>query len=260
LKVAEDLQIECIDFDAKLLDIFAEILAVLQLSNLGASDFIPLLTKVNLSKSPSQPDFRCQLAGQSAAVEVKNLRQHRFAEAVMLEAYLDASVRSGVKPRFALVMLPCDRGALGRNDGGEKEIRKLIARISDYRPNENHTVELPGGKIIHFRLEEGGDSRDESAITLDDFVEDQLLTSEFLEKITRDTTKALKQLDAPSVQDVERRIVALRWDVPFYSMLRSNRIYKLLHAHLDPILSAHERRAEVLVFTDFGIEFETVRR
>jgi hypothetical protein len=255
LKVAEDLQIKCRDFDNNLLGILAEIFAVLRLADHGASDFIALLRQPH----KKMPDFRCLLGGQSAAVEVKNLRQHRFAEAVMLEAYHDSTVMNGVNPRFALVMLPCNRDALGRNGEGEEEVRGLVARINQYRPQVDHTVELPGGKVVRFRLEEGGDSRDESDITLDDLHNDELLKPEFRGKIKRIAAEALEQLQSASVQDVERRIIALRWELPFYDMLRSPGIAELLRADLEPVLVAGDKPVEVLIFSDFGIECDTVR-
>jgi hypothetical protein len=260
-KAAEDLQIQCRDFDRNLLDVLAEILAVVRLTALGASDFTALLARTapERPRDNSTPDFTCILGGRKAVVEVKNLREHRFAEKVMLEAYLDASVRSGMKPRFALVMLPCDRDALGRNDEGEEEIRNLVATIDEFEPRVDHTVQLPTGRVVRFRLEEGGDSRDESAITLDDLRKDEILGAEIRHKIQRTARGALKRLHSDSVHNVERRVLALRWELPFYDMLRPSGIAELLRSDLESVLALGDNPIEVLIFSDFGVELNTVR-
>lgn len=261
-KAAEDIQIQCRDFDCNLLNVFAEILAVLELSHLGAGSFTALLTRRGSHPAGMRtPDFRCLFGDTRAAVEVKTIHEHRFAERVMLEAYLDSFVRNGLKPPFALVMLPCDRRALGRNYEGEEEVRDLVARITDgeFEPQVNQTVKLPNGGVVRFRLDESGDSRDESGITLEDLLRSEILGPAIRQKIQQTAAEALKQLHADSVNDVERRILAMRWELPFYDMLRPTGIAEVLRSDLEPMLVSGDKPVEVLIFSDFGIELSTVR-
>jgi hypothetical protein len=72
-KLADELKVDCPDFDAALFDSYAEIGAVPKLRMLGFDSF-EVLVRPGGSKSPKTADLKARRHGEPAALEVKNLR------------------------------------------------------------------------------------------------------------------------------------------------------------------------------------------
>ncbi len=139
-KVTEDLrnEVKIADFDQKLFDSFAEVLAVLQMSKHGASDFKAQLR----SNVPNVrvPDFVCTIRGDDAALEVKNLRSYRYIENEVLELFEDAKLKNIVDPERALVALRSDHGLL--EDQEIDELRRLVQSSSGCPFDTDQNVSL----------------------------------------------------------------------------------------------------------------------
>ena len=246
IKIAGDLNIDAYDFSAKLLDAFAEIASVVHLSRQGAAAFRP----IPCSPLLKTPDFICQWAGIETAVEVKNLRAHDFIEKVMLDLYLDAGLKSGHELKRSLVMQRSDRGWLSKDD--VVELRALGQRLSECAAGHVHRGTLRSGKAFAFRLEEGGDSRAEDAITVEDLARDDAFRDGLLKKVTRVTTEALDQLLSPSVKHAGRRVVAMRWDIPWYGILQPADLPEAVRQAISLALSGAPQPVEAIFFNDFS--------
>jgi hypothetical protein len=244
-KVAEDLQIDSSDFTAKLMDVFAEIAAAVHLSRQGAVRFQPIPRS-----ALKTPDFVCEWGGVETAVEVKNLRAHDFIEEVMLDLYLDAGLKSGDKPQRTLVMQRSDRGWLSKNEIAE--LRELVQRLPEHAVGQVHAGTLHSGKALAFRLEQEGDSRSEDAISVNDLERDLAFREGFVKKVTRVATDALDQLLSASVARVDRRVVAMRWDIPWYALLQPADLPDTVRGAIASALSGTPHPIEALFFHDFG--------
>ena len=145
-KVSADLKITEYDFDAEIFDVFAEICAAVRLGQKGAVDFEPLKPAGN----QETPDFICQFGGKRTAVEVKNLRVHRFPEKVMLDHYLDIALKRGISHPLTLVLRKSTRESLGRTEHSENDLRDLVERLMEFQPNVDHEITLRGGAVVRF--------------------------------------------------------------------------------------------------------------
>ena len=253
-KVIADLRINDYDFSMQLLDVFAEICSVLRLSAIGASAFEALLPVAG----HKCPDFVCLLGGKRTAVEVKNLRAHRFAEQVMLDHYYDTALKRGVSHPFTLVLQKSTRTSLGRDRYSEAELRDIVNRLLDFEPDVDHELLLANAGVVRFRLEREGDARAVDALTIADLQEDETLAPEIREKILRRAKESIPQLYSSVVADVQTRVLAMRWDLPWYQMLRPAGISKILRADLAALWANCGVQVEVLIFSDAGVELNTV--
>jgi hypothetical protein len=251
-KVSADLKIAEYDFDAEIFDVFAEICAAVHLGQKGANEFEPL----KAAGTQETPDFLCQFGGKRTAVEVKNLRVHRFPEKVMLDHYQDIALKRGISHPLTLVLHKSTRESLGRTEHSENDLRDVVERLMDFEPNVDHEITLPAGAVVRFRLEEGGDPRAEEAITLDQ--ESIIIAAAMLEKIRRIVRKGLAQLYSDGFGPVERRVLAVRWELPFYDMLRPAGLGRVLKEDLGGVMRESARTAEILIFSDHSTELDTV--
>jgi hypothetical protein len=253
-KVRADLHINEYDFCAEVLDVFAEICSVLRLSALGASDF-----EVKLPIPGHRcPDFVCLLGGKRTAVEVKNLRVHRFAEKVMLDHYYDTALKRGVAHPHALVLHKSTRTSLGRDENSETELRDIVDRLLDFEADVDHELPLASGAVVRFRLERGGDARAVEAVTITDIEAGDILAPEIRGKILRRAKESIPQLYSSVVADVQRRVLAMRWDLPWYDMLRPAGVSEILRADFDGLWASCDCQVEVLIFTDASVELNTI--
>ena len=126
----------------------------------------------------------------------------------------------------------------------------------EFKPNIDHEITLRGGAVVRFRLEEGGDPRAVEAITLDE--ESTVIAPAMLEKIRRIVRKGLAQLYSEGFGTVERRVLAVRWELPFYDMLRPAGLDLVLQEDLGRFMQELGRTAEILIFSDHSIELNTV--
>jgi hypothetical protein len=77
-------------------------------------------------------------------------------------------------------------------------------------------------------------------------------------KIRQKAEDGLKQLHAAELDMVERRVLGIRWELPYYEMLRPVGVAEVLHADMEQLMEESRRRAEILIFTDHSIEMDTV--
>lgn len=252
IKLQSDLRIAVYDFSAQILDVFAEVLAVLNLASLGASAFQVWLPVADVKT----PDFTCILGGKRTAIEVKNLRVHRFAENVMLNHYYDIALKRDIKPPLTLVLHRSTRESLGRDEHCEAELREVVERLIDFRPDVDHEIELLSGAIVRFRLEKGGHPRAVETSRHDADVD--IVSREIRTKILRVAKEALPQLFSDRVGSAERRVIAMRWELPWYDIQRPEGVSEVLQTDFETLWADCGCRAEVLIFTDFSIELNTL--
>jgi len=245
VKIAEDLQLATYDFSGKLLDAFAEVLAVLQLAKLGASQF-EMVARIVDQKTP---DFLCLFNGCRTAVEVKNLRSHDFAEKVMLDLFLDAQLKAGKEAALQLVTHRSDRSWLKRNE--IREMATLVERLPTFAPDVTHRVSLSTGVAVVFHLQRGGNAHSEDAISLDDLRSDYSLREGLSAKVRRTAAAAVPQLFSSALTNIEQRLLAMRWDIPWYGLPFPEDLADTVRAALDREFQGCAGAVQKLIFTDF---------
>jgi hypothetical protein len=252
LKVARDINIHAHDFDNQLFNAFAEILAVNRLICFGCTHWRPLLPLGDQKMF----DFACMTAGESTAVEVKNLRVHRFAEDVALRLHADRQLKQMPGSEYTLVLLRSSRQSLGRDDrAGESRITDILTRASTMARSTVHEEPISQNIRLRFRVENDGESR------IEDYVDEQDLLSEPItdamrNKIGRVTDDAYLQLFSPAAEPFKRRILALRWDVPSYEFLRPPAIAQVLEADFKALFDRKAKSFGVYVFSDYRTEYD----
>ena len=91
-KLADELKVDCPDFDAALFDWYAEIGAVPKLGTRGFDSF-EVLVRPGGSKSPKTADLKARRHGEVAAFEVKNLRAHECVETYLPKLFEDLRLK-----------------------------------------------------------------------------------------------------------------------------------------------------------------------
>ena len=256
-KLRRDITTETHDFDNKLMETFVEVRAVVHLAALGRSRFQALIPPTERDK---RPDFLFTTEGGEAALEVKNLRVHRHAEDLMLRLHEDEQLKEEPTSEYVLVVLRSARESLGREDqSGEQEIRTLLRQAAKFERQVVHERWLTSRVSVRFRIEDLGESRVEDDVSLED-LQSEAITKPMLKKILRVAKdEAVPQLFSAAVEHVKFRFLAFRWDLPHYEIMRSASLSTVLETAFEELYLEIGKRFGVLVFSDYGIEWDALR-
>lgn len=208
MRAKEILNPAAADFDAKLDDLVAEMVAVVYLSGLGYSkfDFCP-------SGAVVMPDLHAFKDGKDAFIEVKNLREPPSLTLVAFSRWHANRARNA--EAFAFEVMLEYRGIDPDLNREQKEVlERLIDKLPGRMRPDHFSATLPGGIEIAFSLRNGhgvmmthgpggplGPVRIRSS---------QNLT----QKLMAPAGKALSQLYGPAVPLDANRVIILRWKVP----------------------------------------------
>jgi hypothetical protein len=198
------------EFDAKLDDFVAELIAIWQLGREGAGEFHFLDTTEQKS-----PDLRAERGGQQLYVEVKNLREPDSIELAAFRRWHANQTRDPESFRFDVEI---DYGAEpGNLTAPQREALDAAVDGLSARPRpSSFIVTLPGGLPVTFNTTDGPGimSSGGPGVLLDDkYYADnaQRLILKSIEQIR----KALSQLYNSSIPDEAIKVLFLRWKVPW---------------------------------------------
>lgn len=231
IRVREILNPGAADFDGKLDDLVAEMVAVVYLSDLGYSnfDFCPPGTV-------AMPDLRAVKDGKDAFIEVKNLREPPSLTIVAFSRWhgnqahdperfgFDVSIEfGGIEPELS------------------REQREAIERVIDQLPSRVRPAQfdetLPGGLVVTITLTDGkgammthgpGGALDPVRIRSAQSV---------VYKLMAPAAKALSQLYSSSVPAEVHRVMVLRWKVPDDVWLVEEEVRRQVGAAIQKFLS-----------------------
>jgi hypothetical protein len=96
------------------------------------------------------------------------------------------------------------------------------------------------------------------ALTIADIHAGGTLAPEIREKILRRAKESIPQLFSSVIADVQRRVLAMRWDLPWYDVLRPADVSEILRADFDELWTSSGCQVDVLIFTDLSVELNTI--
>jgi hypothetical protein len=196
------------DFDEKLDDLVAEMVAVVYLSTQGFSQL-----RFCLPGELATPDLRAVKCGQDAFIEVKNLREP-LSLAIIAFSRWHAN-RAADPDRFSFEAIVEYEGIEPELNPQQREaLERLVDRLPDRQRPVRFTETLPGGLEITLSLRDGhgvmmthgpGGALDPVRIRS---------SQSLVYKIMAPAAKALLQLYNPRVPAGALRVMLLRWKVP----------------------------------------------
>lgn len=167
-KLADELKVDCPDFDAALFDSYAEIGAVPKLRTLGFDSF-EVLVRPGGSRSRKTADLKARRNGEPAALEVKNLRAHECVETYLPKLFEDLRLKGQDMSGLRLVVQRSSRDTLDEQQ--KQALRKIVEAIRDYPRNENISVELSERTTARSRVVDGsGDAMCSDGILLSELI------------------------------------------------------------------------------------------
>jgi hypothetical protein len=198
------------EFDVKLDDFVAELIAIWDLGRGGAGQFHFLDTTDQKS-----PDLMAERGGQQLYVEVKNLREPDSIELTAFRRWHANQTRDPEGFRFDVEI---DYGAEpGNLTAAQREVLENAVNGLPARPKpSSFTVSLPGGLPVTFNIKHGSGriwSFGGAGVLLDDkYYADnaQRLILKSIEQIRR----ALSQLYNSAIPEEATKVLFLRWKVP----------------------------------------------
>jgi hypothetical protein len=232
------------EFDAKLDDFVAELIAIWDLGRGGAGQFHFLPTE----PKQKSPDLRAERGGQQLYVEVKNLREPDSLEQTASRIWYANQTRDPESFRFDVEIdygaEPSDLTAVQR-ESLEIAINGLPARP---KPS-SFTLSLPGGLPVTFITKQGSGriwSSGGTGVLLDDkYYADnaQRLILKSIEQIR----KALSQLYNSAIPEKATKVLFLRWKVPWDLAVGPNGIRDIVRTELQNFLGRFFPRLELRI-------------
>jgi hypothetical protein len=257
-KLADELPVDCNDFDAALFDSYAEIGAVPKLRTLDFDSFEVLL-RPGGSKSPKTADLRARRQGESAALEIKNLRAHECVETYLPKLFEDLKLKGQDMSGLRLVVQRSSRDTLDDQEKGE--LAKIVEAMRDYPRNENIMVQLSERAAARFRIEDGsGDAICSDGILVSELIGSVRDFDCLLRKIVADLQRAAKQLYSPVVSDAKVRAAVMRWDIPWFKTTVPGRLQQVAAEILQGALTGLPSQIDLHVFSDYRFDlFSTLK-
>jgi hypothetical protein len=257
-KLADELPVDCPDFDAALFDSYAEIGAVPKLGSLGFDSFEVLL-RPGGSNSPKTADLKARRQGKPAALEIKNLRAHECFETYLPKLFEDLRLKGQDMSGLRLVVQRSSRDTLDKQE--KPALAKIVEVIRDYPRNENITVPLSEGKTLRFRIVDGsGDAICSDGINLDEIIGSVSDFDGLFRKIVADLQKAAKQLHSPVVSDAKFRAAVMRWDIPWFKTTVPGNLQQVAAEIVQRALSELPSPIDLHVFSDYQFDlFSTLQ-
>lgn len=209
-RARELLNPRCLEFDSKLDDFVAELIAIWQIAREGAGQFHFLDTTEKKS-----PDLMAERGGQQLFVEVKNLREPDSIELTTFRRWHANQTHELDRFRFNVEI---DYGAEPSNLSALQ--REALERAIDGLPDRPRPgsleVSLPEGLRVTFNMVDGPGTMSSggAGVLLDDkYYADnaQRLILKSIEQIR----KALSQLYNSAVPHQAVKVLFLRWKVPW---------------------------------------------
>jgi hypothetical protein len=200
------------------------------------------------------PDFTCIWDARRTAVEAKNLRNLRCVEHVMLDLFNDAQMKDPQRYSLQLVMHRSDRRWLAANQ--ERELADLVRNIPDACRAEGHYREkLPSGPEVVFEIRSGNGCMAQDAITVKDLEGDYSLRDGLCTKAARVVGDAIEQLYSGTMDNIDRRVVVIRWEIPWFGIPYPTDLERDLQSALNSKFAELGRRAEVVIHSELGVLF-----
>jgi hypothetical protein len=257
-KVADELKVDCPDFDAALFDSYAEIGAVPKLRTLGFDSF-EVLVRPGGSRSPKTADLKARRNGEPAALEVKNLRAHECIETYLPKLFEDLRIKGQDMSGLRLVVQRSSRDTLDEKQ--KQALTKIVEAIRNYPRNENITVQLSEQKTARFRIVDGsGDAMCSDGINLDELIGSVSDFDGLFRKIVADLQRAAKQLYSPLVSDAKFRAVVMRWDIPWFKTTIPGNLQPVAAEILQRALAELRSPIDLHVFSDYEFDlFSTLQ-
>jgi hypothetical protein len=257
-KLADELPVDCHDFDAALFDSYAEIGAVPKLRTLGFDSF-EVLVRPGGNKSLKTADLKATRHGEPAALEVKNLRAHECVETYLPKLFEDLKLKGQDMSGLRLVV---QRSARDTLDGQEKgELAKIVEAMRDYPRNENISVQLSERATARFRIVDGsGDAICSDGVLLSELIGSVSDFDGLFRKIVVDLQKAAVQLHSPVVSDAKVRAAVMRWDIPWFKTTVPGHLQQVAAEILQRALSELPCPIDLHVYSDYQFDlFSTLK-
>lgn len=257
-KLADELKIDCPDFDAALFDSYAEIGALPKLRTLGFDAF-EVLVRPGGSKSLKTADLKASRHGEPAALEVKNLRAHECVETYLPKLFEDLKLKGQDMSGLRLVVQRSSRETLDQQE--KQALTKIVEAIRNYPRNENITVQLSEQKTARFRIVDGsGDAMCSDGINLDELIGSVSDFDGLFRKIVADLQRAAKQLYSPFGSDAKFRVVVMRWDIPWFKTAVPGNLQPVAAEILQRALAELPSPIDLHVFSDYEFDlFSTLQ-
>lgn len=246
-KVSDELCENSKDFDDSLLDMLAEVWAVNRLADLGFTAFRPVGRRIGKKTF----DFKCERNGVKAAVECKNLREHRHAANMLQRYFKDSCFKNPRRYNFGIVIYRSYRDTLSRVQ--EDAIKKLALRLPELPKNKRLHWELPEGACVVFELRphaRGIICRD--FVSIEDLEAGDPWLEAFENKVSKTFEKARSQLCIPQ-SDRQLGIVAVLWNLPYFSMPIPASLNNLVIRQAETLLGKWANVA-ALIFTGYSLD------
>lgn len=257
-KLADELPVDCHDFDAALLDSYAEIGAVPKLSMLGFDSF-EVLARPGGSKSPKTADLKARRNGEHGALEVKNLRAHECVETYLPKLFEDLRLKGQDMSGLRLLVQRSSRDTVDEQE--KQALTRIVEAIRDYPRNENIAAELSERTTARFRIEDGsGDAICSDGINLDELIGSVSDFGGLFRKIVADLQRAARQLYSPTVSDAKFRVAVMRWDIPWFKTTVPGNLQHVAAEILQRSLSELPSPIDLHVFSDYRFDlFSTLK-
>jgi hypothetical protein len=257
-KLADELPVDCHDFDAALFDSYAEIGAVPKLGTLGFVSF-EVLVRPGGSKSPKTADLKARRHGEPAALEVKNLRAHECVETYLPKLFEDLKLKGQDMSGLRLVVQRSSRVTLDQQE--KQALTRIVEAIRDYPRNENISVELSERTTVRFRIVDGsGDAMCSDGILLSELVGSVSDFDGLFRKIVADLEKAAKQLHSPVLSDAKVRAAVMRWDIPWFRTTVPGHLQHVATEILQRALAELPNPIDLHVFSEYEFDlFSTLQ-
>ena len=233
------------DFDKRIEDFLAELVAVVYLRNNGFSNF-QFLTSVDRP----MPDLRAVKGTVEYFVEVKNLREPNSPTIVAFSRWHRKRIEEPDRFQFTVGVDFLSQIEPGLDTEQVKALKNVVDSLPEReRPSEFH-VQLPKGLELRITLNDGSPVMYSHGTggALDPLRESR--TNTFLVKVLNQTSKALRQLYASHLDPRAARLLLLRWRVPSDAWFIADEIRDTVRSSLEAFLRPYFANLEVHILNN----------
>ncbi len=240
-KLDQELNPKTADFDSKIEDFLAELVAVLYLSKCGFKDFEFLLTT-----GLPMPDLRAVHQENGVYfVEVKNLREPNLPTTAAFSRWHRKQIEEPERFQFTASLDFRSQIEPDLDREQVKAVRELVDSLAARKRPDEFNATLPGSLEIQIKVADGKPvmlSYGAGGV-LDHVREARAKT--FIVKVLDQTSRGLRQLYAPHLGDEARRLLLLRWRVPSDTWLVADEMRDAVRRSLEEFLRPYFPNLEV---------------
>jgi len=231
------------NFDSKLDDFVAELIAIDQMGRDGACQ----IRLLDAGDNPT-PDFQATRNGETLYIEVKNLRAPDSIEAVALRRWYTTRTKHPDQFQFDVVMkYGADLDLLDQEQ--ITALEHFIDSLHGTKPHADIRRQLPGGDDVSFTIVDGKGQMVVFGGTGCVIDENYLVdgAQQLVTKVMGQICKALSQLYGSQLPETATKILFLRWKVPDTYAAAPDEIRDRVQAELQLFLNRFFPRLEVRI-------------